>query len=547
MKIKLPHSIYILLILTASQIPAFAQNTVGTLINTKDAYEGYTLFTANTNTYLINNCGQVINKWSSDNLPGRSVYLLPDGSLLRAERVPNEILSIPGMGGKLTLRDWDNRLLWEYPFSDDRILQHHDFYPLDNGNILVLMLESKTKEEAIQAGRNPQFLTENELYNEKILEIQPIGSNDIKVVWEWNFWDHLVQDFDSTKDNYAEVDRNSQLLDINFLGFSNGKRNWLHVNSVQYNKDLDQIMISARQMNELYIIDHSTSTEEAASHSGGIYNKGGDFLYRWGNPIAYRMGGESDRKFFAQHYPHWIPEGFKDEGKIIIFNNGFQRTVTFSSVDIIEPPIQENGSYSLTPGEPYGPKEFHWTYTDPVDPTNFYSRILSGAQRLPNGNTLICEGTSANFFEINENNKIVWQYVSPEALPEPLSQGDPTDALEAIFRAEKYSPSYPGFMGRDLTPGDPIELDFNLNNCKTLSVTDLVEGDLISVQNPIKDILKIKTSLLIQKVEVFNLQGQKILVANQEKNINFTYIPSGMYFIKIFTDQGLLSKKIIKA
>ena len=80
-----------------------------------------------------------------------------------------------------------------------------------------------------------------------------------------------------------------------------------------------------------------------------------------------------------------------------------------------------------------------------------------------------------------------------------------------------------------------------------MCIRDRVDTDQIRFQNPVGDQLIIRTNLIVEKVELYNLQGQKILVANQEKNINFTYIPSGMYFIKIFTDQGLLSKKIIKA
>lgn len=548
MKIKLHGTLLLFSIFLLACANVLGQNTVGTLVNTSTAYEGYTLFTSRNNTYLINNCGQLINQWTSENLPGRSIYLLPNGNLLRAEQLPNEFLSIPGMGGKLTMRDWDNNLLWEYDFSDDKVLQHHDYYPLDNGNILVLMLQGKTMEEAIQAGRDPSLMIKEDLYNEKILEIQPVSTNQINIVWEWNFWDHLVQEFDETKDNYASVQENPQLLDINFLGFSNGNNNWLHVNSVQYNKALDQIIISARQMNEIYVIDHSTTTGQAASHSGGRYGRGGDFLYRWGNPIAYQRGEESDRKLFGQHYAHWIPEGLTDEGKIILFNNGFQRSSNFSSVDILVPPMNPDGSYALDPGEAYGPADFEWTYTDPDNPENFYSRVLSGAQRLPNGNTLICEGTSANFFEIDPNNEIVWQYISPiSSSGEAVPQGGPTDDLEAVFRAEKYPVDYPAFQNRDMTPGDPIEPDFNLDLCTVLSTPEIENPTAVAIANPVEDWLILNTPLIVERIEVYNVQGQKILVAFQEKSVNFTSIPAGIYFVKIFTDRGLVSRKIIKS
>ena len=534
---------FFLLILPLAQ----AQKTVGTVLNTAQAYEGYTLFTVDHETYLVDNCGQVFNKWTSEYLSGKSVYILPNGNLLRAEEIQNPDVPIPGIGGRLTIRSWDNELLWSYEFTSNTFTSHHDIFPLENGNVLVLIAEKMSNEQALEAGRDPDTLIDGPLYNEKIIEIEPVGSNDINILWEWNFWDHLIQDFDESKSNFGDVLNNPQLLDINFLGFSAGQMNWLHVNSIQYNPALDQIMISSRQMNEFYIIDHSTTTAEAASNAGGLRGKGGDFLYRWGNPAAYRAGDESDQKLFGQHFPHWIGPGLEDEGKVLIFNNGFNRPSNYSSIDIMVPTENPDGSYTLPIGKKIGPENFEWTYIDQEDPVNFYSKILSNAQRLPNGNTMICEGTKGKFFEIDKDKNIVWTYVSPIGNNGPLSQGD-EPAVKGIFRASKYSPSYEGFAGRDLTPGDPIELNPDLSDCQqVLSVPELVDTERIRFKNPIGDHLVIDTNLIVEKVELYNLQGQKILVANQEKNINFTYIPKGMYFIKIFTDQGLLSRKVIKA
>ena len=83
----------------------------------------------------------------------------------------------------------------------------------------------------------------------------------------------------------------------------------MHTNAVAYNAELDQIMLSIHAFSEVWIIDHGTTTEEAASHSGGKRGKGGDLLYRWGNPRAYRTGTNVDQRLFAQHNAHWIPEG----------------------------------------------------------------------------------------------------------------------------------------------------------------------------------------------------------------------------------------------
>src|SRR5204862_6845568 len=98
-----------------------------------------------------------------------------------------------------------------------------------------------------------------------------------------------------------------------------------HVNAVAYNPDLDQIVLSVHAFSEIWIIDHSTTTAEAASHTGGRSGKGGDLLYRWGNPRAYRAGTVKDQRLFAQHNAHWIPKGYPGAGHLLVFNNGVRR------------------------------------------------------------------------------------------------------------------------------------------------------------------------------------------------------------------------------
>ena len=135
-----------------------------------------------------------------------------------------------------------------------------------------------------------------------------------EVVGEWSVWDHLVQDYDPAKANFGVVAEHPEL---------------------------EQILISARNFSEIWIIDHSTTTEEAAGHSGGNGGKGGDLLYRWGNPQAYRAGTFADQQLFWQHNPHWIPEGLPGAGNILIFNNGYEyegRYPDYSSVVEITPP-----------------------------------------------------------------------------------------------------------------------------------------------------------------------------------------------------------------
>lgn len=88
----------------------YAQNTLGTTQISQDVYEGFTLFTSFTDTYLINNCGEVINQWSSNFPPGNSVYLLENGNLLRAGRTASTDITFGGQGGVVEIYDWDGNL-----------------------------------------------------------------------------------------------------------------------------------------------------------------------------------------------------------------------------------------------------------------------------------------------------------------------------------------------------------------------------------------------------------------------------------------------------
>ena len=383
------------------------ENTLGVIKKSEGAYDGFTLFTSNKNTFLINNCGQVINHWVSNYERGGGVYLLDDGSILRNGKIDNPDILIGGIGGIIERFDWNGTMTWSFKYSSSIYSQHHDLYPLPNGNILLLAAESKTKEEAVLEGRNPDLLENDEIYTEQVIEIIPNGTNGGTIVWKWDIWNHLIQDYDSSKLNYGNINENPQLLDINFVTVDGvAKKDWLHFNSMQYNQELDQILLSSQALSEIYIIDHSTSNEESASHSGGKNNKGGDFLYRWGNQLVYKSGSKTDQKLFGPHFPNWITYG-EDKGKILIFNNGLGRSENFSSVDIINLPIDSNGNYQ-TPSNDQGflPENPYWIYTNSIDPLNFYSRNISSAQRLPNGNTLICEGAKGHFFEINANREV---------------------------------------------------------------------------------------------------------------------------------------------
>ncbi|APY08992.1 hypothetical protein BWZ20_12100 [Winogradskyella sp. J14-2] len=525
-----------------------AQNTVGTTFISDGVYDGYTLFTVSNNSYLINNCGEVINQWISTFPPGNSVYLLENGNLLRAGRTSSTDITFGGQGGVVELYDWDGTLIWQYFYDTPTMRQHHDVYPMPNGNVLILAATVMDNSEAIQAGRNPMLLTETDLYNEQIIEVTPIGFSSANIVWEWNIKDHLIQDFDATKDNFGDVGLSPNKLDINFLNGGSGGSNWLHINSIQYNEERDQIIMSSRNLSEIWIIDHSTTTAEAASDTGGNYGRGGDLLYRWGNPEAYRQGTPADRTLFGQHTPYFIPVGFPNERKIILYNNGIDRAPFYSQVDIISPPENTLGVYDYTPNTAYLPSTTDYTYDEFTSGnSDFFSPIVSSAQQLPNGNILICEGNQGYVFEINSNEEKVWEYINPvnSNTGNISTQGDPPPNANLTFRAEKYPTDYPAFNGRDLTPSNPIELNPDLTPCNNLSTLEFEINSVVIYPNPTSNIIQIESINEIDKIELYHILGRRISVSTQSK-IDLSQQSSGIYILKIHSGSKSITRKIVK-
>ena len=316
------------------------QNTVG-LLSYEPAltFDGYNLIYPHNqpNVYLLDNCGEIVHVWE-DSLqyrPGNTAYLLEDGRLLKTKRpssVVNDAIWAGGGGATVEIRDWDNNLEWSFTINNDTARLHQDVELLPNGNILMIVWELKTAAEAIQAGRAPSTLDDNELWPDYVIEVDPATD---EIVWEWHFWDHLIQDFDPTKDNYGVVADHPGRLDINFD--SDGAADWLHCNSIDYNPEMKQILLSSPFLSEIYIIDHTTTTTQAAGDIGGLGGVGGEFLFRWGNPQAYRAGTEEDQQLFNNHDAHWVldfvGETHPQFGKIGVFNN--QAGLNFSTVNTL--------------------------------------------------------------------------------------------------------------------------------------------------------------------------------------------------------------------
>ena len=123
------------------------------------------------------------------------------------------------------------------------------------------------------------------------------------------------------------------------------------MNAIDYNPTLDQIVMSVRGNSELWVVDHSTTTAESASHSGGLRGKGGDLIYRWGNPLTYGAGTVSNQKYFEQHDVEWIKPDCPGAGNIMCFNNGVNRN--YSTIDEITPPVDADGNYTISTASLY--------------------------------------------------------------------------------------------------------------------------------------------------------------------------------------------------
>ncbi|MEI6089808.1 MAG: aryl-sulfate sulfotransferase [bacterium] len=524
---------------------SIAQTTVGLRKHTAGSNDnGYVLFApmSDTTTYLIDKCGYVVHKWSDNYFPSLSVYLLPNGKLLKTGVDKTSPFNKGGGGGFIEIIDWDGNVEWTYKLSTTTECQHHDVKYLPNGNILAIVYDKKTLEEVQNAGRDPQ-LFKNEFWSEKIKELRPIGKDSAEIVWEWKIWDHLVQDFDSTKENYGKVELHPELVDANF-GTANQKVDWHHINSIDYNPKLDQILLSSRHFHEIWIIDHSTTTLEAAAHKGGKYGKGGDLLYRWGNPIAYRHGTAEDEQLFYQHDAYWIKEGLPYAGNIMVFNNlRGPNNAKYSSVDIIKQPVNSEGFYDSE--LPYAPATNEWSYTAP-NQNDFLAMNLSSAQMLENGNVLICNGPRGFFFEIDSSKNTVWEYMNPVVMGGIVLQGLSPQLTNLVFRCTFYPDNFSGLLGKDLKRIGTVE---NINSLsETCTLFTFVEENTEEIKtnlypNPSENIVNIKCEKDEYSVKVYNMQGRLVISGGNINYINTSDLANGIYMLNISYMSGNYSSK----
>ena len=444
---------------------AWVEEMEGAILPGEDerAFEGYTLIhdsafgyhNAN-RIYLIDSSGAVVHEWEPGpwQYDAAIAYLLPNGLLLRTVSKHDwlHMRAYPvGANGTVQLLDWDSNVVWEYEMDvPGKHVLHHDVEYLPNGNILAVAYQGFSNEEARSMGwdgeypRHPRRI----VWFNKIVELQPnLEDGSTEIVWQWNSWDHLVQDKFPGRPNYGDVSAETGKLDVNFLRddyvlFNAGQIH--HVNTVEFHQEWDLIVLSSAIHGELWFIDHSTTMEEAAGDSGGRYGVGGDLVYRWGSPAPTKTGTLHDAILWWQHDPNWIEEGLPGAGNMLVYNNGTKRgrdgmhhpdmgqdfEQSWAEIFEIALPTDADGRFDAT-----RETEIVWSWNSDGS-EGYFSPFMSGAMRMPNGNTIFVNAHNKHIIEVTPEGERVLDY----RVPGP----------GRMYRIYKYPVDYPAFEGRQL-------------------------------------------------------------------------------------------------
>jgi Arylsulfotransferase (ASST)/Secretion system C-terminal sorting domain len=526
----------------------------------------YTLYATmnGTTAYLIDTNNAVYHQWTfpSNAKTGYSSYLLPGGVLLRSVAKAGNSFTGGPICGQVQKVDWNGNVIWDYVYSTTTYCTHHDICPMPNGNVLLIAYELKTAAEATQAGSSMNIT----MWPDKIVEIEPVGASGGTVVWEWHAWDHLVQNVDSTKNNYqTSIVNHPELLNINYRT----QKDWLHMNGVDYNDSLDQITFSCHNTDEIYVIDHSTTTVEAAGHTGGNSGKGGDLLYRWGNPPAYQAAGSAILD--VVHDAHWVnrncPTCPNGDQLACFNNNGISNNQ--SAVDYVTPPYSGN-TYSITFGSAFLPI----TYSTRLAGIGHTSN-MGGSQQMPNGNTLVTIAIAGYMYEVDANGTLIWSKTASGAVPKAWrysscyvtgTAGTPLITVNGATLNSSPGVTYqwywdstlisgatsssfePGFSGSYqvvVTDEEGCTSAYSLPYVfSATDVSGIVDAGTFQVYpNPTTGILHIEgnASSHSHTVRVTDISGKIMLKETGVETLDLSTLNNGLYFVEIVSESGLSS------
>lgn len=334
--------------------------------------------------------GNIVYTWPKGVVGGQGrAYLLTNGNLITFAgkyRPPPEERSC----GWVVELDWEGNLIRKL-IPPKGLSAHHHFQRLDNARTFVIAAEDIPDE--YRAKIEDPIYRNRRFESDAVLEFDENG----KIVWEW----HAYQYFDVNQltgqdfypfDYYPEyytVDKSIMTSEGRHTEtYYNNCSDWTHINTVTIipqNKWYDggdkrfkpgNVLINPRNFNRMYIIDKESKDI--------VWYYTGNFMGGLAHP----------------HDPYMIPNGFPGAGNILIFDNGIMGTLTAhcgrSAVLEVNPVI----------------KQVVWYY---MPGKTFFSQYKGVAQRLPNGNTLICESNTGRYFEVTPEKEIVWEYVDSKS------------------------------------------------------------------------------------------------------------------------------------
>ena len=394
----------------------------GTTIYDPDrAWNGYTVLSplATQAVLVIDMNGTVVKRWDGyNNSAGGPARVLPGGFVVGASgaRPPfQESL-------ELIQRDFASNIVWRFSRAEEittrgdspiwSVRQHHDWqregFPAgyyspeytpatDGGNTLILA----------HTNRKQPKVSDVMLEDDRLIEVSWNGD----IVWEWVASDHVDE-------LGFSADARKVIKAATAFNKARASYDWLHVNSATYvgpNQWFDRgdtrfapnnVIISSREASLLAIVGRDGSI---------VWRLGPDF----GESKELRAIGQ----IIGQHHAHLIPKGLPGAGNLLVFDNGGASGYGFTN------PIAPDGRGAFV--RPTSrvleinpvTLELVWSYSNP----RFFSTNISGAQRLPNGNTLITAGAGGRMFEVTREGAIVWEYMYP------LFSG--ANSSNAVYRA----------------------------------------------------------------------------------------------------------------
>lgn len=443
-----------------------------TVYDPEKAFNGYTLLPGpGLGAILIDMNGNVIRNWKG--FQGFPNKMLPGGYIMGSLGRRNADFGYQDMAD-VTQIDWDGNIVWSFNkkeyFEEGGkkywlARQHHDYQREGNPvGYYAPGLESK-----VDSGKT-LILCHEDLYNHKISDKRLLDDCIIEVdwegniIWKWNVSDHF-------KDlGFDEQQKNVLFRNPNYHHNGGGQSDWMHINSASYvgpNKWYDQgderfhpdnIIWDSREANILAIISHET----------------GKIVWKMGQDFTVSRELRAIGQIIGMHHAHIIPKGLPGEGNILIFDNGGYAGYGYPSRISKDGTKTDRRDHSRILEINPITLELVWTFTGDswggmmpmVSKPKFYSPLISSAQRLPNGNTLVTEGCFMRLFEVTPEKELVWEFIAPFNFKS-----------QQIYRAYRYPYEYvPQVVKPEEIPVERIDnKKFRMPGAGLGEINDIVE------------------------------------------------------------------------